>query len=152
MISDVICSGFANWSPKTWRNASRVTPSGCRTDFIIARNSIMIDRSGVIGLLFRGNVTGAMVLNNGFGAENASAVKSIALQSTALRGSKGPNRNNRYVSNQIAAGMKVVFQPSSDKAQNCFFKNHDEQGAPLRDLTDNRGGPCFPENAPAQQQ
>lgn len=111
--------------------------------FQIKDNAVLIDRSGVIGLLFRGNVTGAAVVNNRFTAENSSGARSVAIQSTALRGSNGPNRNNLYDSNQLAAGMKTVFQPGSDKAQNCFFRNLDERGAQRRDLPDNHNGPCL---------
>jgi hypothetical protein len=116
--------------------------------FRIADNEVRINRSGVIGLLFRGNVTGAAVINNSFAAENASGAKSIAIQSAALRGSNGPSRDNLFESNRLAAGMKMVFQPSSDKARNCFFHNVDESGAPRRDLADNHNGSCLPEGAP----
>jgi len=117
------------------------------TNFKILNNTLLINQSGVIGLYFRGNVSGAVVAGNTFTVENSKAGKSTAIQSTALRGDAGPSRDNSYQGNQITAGMKIVFQPGRGREQNCFFQNHDEHGAPLRDLPENHNGPCVAERA-----
>jgi hypothetical protein len=117
------------------------------SNFKIIGNAVQINLSGVIGLFFHGNVTGAVVADNTFSAENPSAARSIAIRSSGLRGSDGPSRNNIYQSNQIAGGMKTVFEPGSMKSQNCFFHNYDERRRPRTDLPDNRNGPCAAETA-----
>jgi hypothetical protein len=106
--------------------------------FSISENTIAIDQSGVIGLVLRGNVTGALVRSNKFVAENASGAKATAVQSMALK-SGAPNRNS-FQSNQIAAKMKTVFSPGSDRQKNCFSHNVDEHGSPRHDLPDNDAG------------
>jgi hypothetical protein len=117
------------------------------TNFKITGNTLAINASGVTGLFFHGNVTGAVVANNIFSAENSSAGKSVAIRSSSLRGNAGASRNNIYQSNQIAAGMKTAFEPGSTKSQNCFFHNYDERRRPRTDLPDSRNGPCAAEAA-----
>jgi hypothetical protein len=112
------------------------------SNFRILNNTIRIDRPGVIGLLFQGNVTGATVAGNAFIAENAQAARSTAMRIASPRGSSDASRNNTYQANQIAAGMKTVFEPGRTKSQNCFFANHDELGRPRPDLADNHNGSC----------
>jgi hypothetical protein len=112
------------------------------SNFKILNNEVQIDKPGVTGLIFQGGVTGAMVADNKFLAENASAARSTAVRSYSSSAKAGANRNNAYQSNQIAAGLKVVFEPASQQAQNCFFGNHDESGRPRKDAPDNRNGPC----------
>ena len=118
------------------------------SNFKILNNVIQIDRSGVIGIVFRGNVTGSTIAGNSFLAENSSAAKSLAVKIFSLGTSAGSNRGNTYQSNQIAAGMKMVFESASDKSQNCFSGNHDEHGRPRTDVVDNRNGHCISETAP----
>lgn len=113
------------------------------SDFRIVNNTIKINMAGVTGLLFRGNVTEATVAGNQFVAENSSAAKSIAIRSMSLRGNTGASRNNTYQSNQIAAGLKTVFEPAASKSQNCFVNNHDERGRARADLADNHNGTCL---------
>ncbi len=122
------------------------------SNFRIVNNTIRIDRSGVIGLLFQGNVTGATVAGNSFIAENPQAAKSTAMRIASPHGSKDASRNNTYQSNQIAAGMKTAFEPGSLKSQNCFSGNHDEQGRPRADLAGNDHGACaaVPDATPSQ--
>ncbi len=122
------------------------------SNFRIVNNTIRMNRSGVIGLLFQGNVTGALIAGNTFAAESAQAAKSVAIRIASPRGEKDASRNNTYQANQIAAGMKTVFQPGSTKSQNCFSSNHDEQGRTRADLADNHNGPCSDAATPKPSQ
>jgi len=112
------------------------------SNFKILNNVVQISKSGVTGLIFQGGVTGAMVADNKFLAENASAARSTAIRNYSSGAKAGANQNNAYQSNQLAAGLKVVFEPPSAQAQSCFFGNHDERGRPRKDAFDNRNGSC----------
>jgi hypothetical protein len=114
------------------------------TNFKILNNSVQLDKAGVIGLIFRGNVTGSLIMGNTVLAENSAAAKSMAIRNYAGSRTAGANNNNAYQSNQIAAGLKISFEGTSQKSQNCFSGNHDEHGRPLKDLPDNHNGPCVP--------
>ena len=114
---------------------------GTYSGFKFLNNTLEIDRSGVIGFLFRGNVTGAVIAGNRLIAENGSGAKATAIKSYSASGKAVPNSNNSYQSNQIAAGMSLDFQGRS-KMQNCFFDNRDDAGKAKRDMTDNHDGPC----------
>jgi len=114
---------------------------GTYSNFLIQNNTIQIDRPGVIGLLFRGNVTNATVSGNRILAEG------FALLATAIRNysgepGDGPNRNNSYQGNTISSRLRIVFKKPSRKEDNCFAGNHDENGHPLRDLADYQAGSC----------
>jgi hypothetical protein len=111
-------------------------------NFKFLDNTVQIDRSGVIGFVLRGNVTGAVIVGNKLLADNSSGASATAFRNYPATRQSGPNRDNIYQSNQIASGMSLVFQASSQKSQNCFFDNRDERGNPRRDLPENRGGPC----------
>lgn len=111
-------------------------------NFRFLDNTVQIDRSGVIGFVFRGNVTGAVIAGNKLLADNSSGASATAFKNYPATRQSGPNHDNIYQSNQIAAGMSLVFQSSSQKSQNCFFDNRDERGNVRRDLPENRGGPC----------
>ena len=111
-------------------------------NFKFLDNTVQIDRSGVIGFVFRGNVKGAVIAGNKLLADNSSGASATAFKSYPATRQSGPNHDNIYQSNQIASGMSLVFQSSSQKSQNCFFDNRDERGNPRRDLPENRGGPC----------
>src|SRR5215472_385308 len=112
------------------------------TNFRIVNNIVQLDKSGVVAILFRGNVSGSVVMGNTILAENGSAAKSVAIRSYSGTPAAGANRSNMYQSNQIAAGLKVSFEGSSQKSQNCFFGNHDERSRPAKELADNHNGPC----------
>ena len=113
---------------------------GTYANFKIANNTLKIDRAGVTGLIFQGNVTNGTIIGNKTLAENSEGARATAIRSSS--GSKTPNRDNIYQSNQIAGGMAVVFKDPSQKSQNCFFDNRDERGNPSKDLPDNHSGPC----------
>jgi hypothetical protein len=115
------------------------------TNFKILNNFVHLNKAGLIGLVFRGNVTGSLIMGNTVLAENSSAAKSVAIRSYSPSRAAGANQNNTYQSNQIAAGLKVSFEAPSQKSQNCFSGNHDERGQPSKDLPDNHNGPCVPE-------
>jgi hypothetical protein len=121
------------------------------TNFKILNNFVHLDKAGLVGLVFRGNVTGALVMGNTILAENSSA-KSIAIRSYSGSQAAPANRNNTYQSNQIAAGLKVAFEGASQKSQNCFSGNHDERGRAAKDLPENHNGPCVAGAAPAKAQ
>ncbi len=112
------------------------------TNFKIVNNTVHIHKSGITGLVLRGNVTDSVIAGNILLAENTSAAKSVAIRNYSAGRRAGANRNNSYQSNQIAAGLKIAFEGPSQKSQNCFFGNHDETGRPRADLADNHNGPC----------
>ncbi|HWF04910.1 MAG TPA: hypothetical protein VHA06_14570 [Candidatus Angelobacter sp.] len=110
---------------------------GIYANFKFINNTIQIDRSGVAGFIFQGNVTGAIVAGNKILADNSSGAHAIAIQTKS-----GTNSNNTYESNQIANGMAFAFDAPAQKSQSCFSGNLDERGNPRRDLPDNHNGPC----------
>src|SRR5262249_38169952 len=118
------------------------------TNFRILNNTVKIGRSGVVGLMFRGNVTHTLIAGNKFIAESSSAAKSMAIRNYSVSRRAGANQDNSYQQNQISAGLKVAFDAPSQKSQNCFFSNRDERGGPLKELPDNHGGPCAAVPAP----
>jgi hypothetical protein len=111
-------------------------------NFKFLDNTVQIDKSGVIGFVFRGNVTGAVITGNKVMADNSAGARATAFKNFPATRQSGPNHNNIYQSNQIGSGMSLVFQGSSQKSQNCFFDNRDERGNPHKDLRENHGGPC----------
>jgi hypothetical protein len=113
---------------------------GTYANFQIANNTVKIDRAGATGLIFQGNVTGSAIIGNKILAENSAGARATAIRSSS--GSKTPNRDNIFQSNQIAGGMAVVFKGASQKSQNCFFDNRDERGNSSKDMPDNHSGPC----------
>ena len=115
---------------------------GTYADFKFLNNTLQIDGSGVIGFVFRGNVTGAVIAGNTIVADNSSAAHATAIRNLSGK-EAGPNSSNIYQSNQIAGGMAIVFNAPSQKSQNCLFGNRDERGNPLKDLPDNHNGPCI---------
>jgi hypothetical protein len=117
-------------------------------NFKFLDNAVQIDGSGVIGFVLRGNVTGAVIVGNKVLADSSSGASATALKSYPATRQSGSNHNNIYQSNQIAAGMSLVFQPSAQKSQNCFFDNRDERGNPRKDLPENHGGPCLSDPRP----
>jgi hypothetical protein len=114
---------------------------GTYSKFRFVNNTVQIDKSGVTGFVFRGNVTGAVIMGNKiFGVANATAIKNYAAS-----GQAGANRDNAYQSNHIDGGMKVVFEAPSQKSQNCFFDNRDERGSSRKDLPNSQNAPCVGE-------
>jgi hypothetical protein len=114
--------------------------AGTYADFKISENTIEIDKPGVIGLVFRGNVTGAMVRGNSILATpgtKATAVRSYSGEFTA-----GANMKNIFESNRISSGLRAAFNGLSWKSRSCVFGNLDEQGNPSKVLEDNHAGPC----------
>lgn len=111
-------------------------------NFKFLDNTVQIDRSGAIGFVFRGNVTGAVIMGNKLLADNSSGASATAFKNYPATRQSGPNHDNVYQSNQIAAGMSLVFKASSQKSQNCFFDNRDERGNPRKDMPDSHGSPC----------
>jgi hypothetical protein len=119
---------------------------GTYANFKIANNTVKIDRAGVTGLIFQGNVTNSAIIGDKILAENSAGARATAIRS--FSGSKTPNHDNIYQSNQIAAGMAIVFKAPSQKSLNCFFDNRDEQGNPSKDLPNNHSGPCVAADSP----
>jgi hypothetical protein len=103
-------------------------------NFKFLDNTVQIDRSGAIGFVFRGNVTGAVIAGNKVVADNSAGAHATAFKNYPATRQSGPNHNNTYQSNQISSGMSLVFQGSSQKSQNCFFDNRDERGNPRKDM------------------
>jgi hypothetical protein len=117
---------------------------GTFAKFKFLNNTVQMEKSGNIGFVFRGNVTGATIMGNKIIADNGSAARATAFRNYAVSKQAGPNSANAYQSNQIAGGMKLVFETPSQKSQNCFFDNRDERGNPHKDLPNSQNGPCVP--------
>jgi len=113
---------------------------GTYDGFKISGNTIQINKPGVIGLVFRGNVTGAVVSGNSIVAD--TSVKATAIRNYAGEWSAGPNVNNAYESNRISGGLRVMFNGLSWKSRSCIFGNRDEHGKLSKELGDNHAGPC----------
>jgi len=116
---------------------------GTFANFRFLDNILQIDRSGVVGFMLRGNVTGAVIAGNKLLADNSSGAHATAFRNYAASRHAGPNHDNLYQSNQITSGMSLVFQSPSQKSQNCFFDNRDERGNPRNDLPDNHNSSCL---------
>lgn len=108
---------------------------GSYADFDISGNTIQINKPGVIGLLFQGNVTGTVVRDNNITAE--SRVKATAIRNT------GTNVNNVYEANRMSSSLKAAFQGSSSQSRSCFFGNVDETAKPSKEFADNHRGTCL---------
>lgn len=113
---------------------------GTYANFKILNNTVLLNKPGAAGLLFQGNVTHATVAGNTLQVEGPSG-QYKAMRIFSARGA-GANHDNIYQSNQIAAGLKAAFEGASQKSQNCFFGNRDENGQPDKDMPDNHNGPC----------
>jgi hypothetical protein len=119
---------------------------GTYANFKFLDNTVQFDKSGSVGFIFQGNVTGAIIAGNKVLADTASGARSIAVRNYSAGPQSGPNSNNAYQSNQIASAMSVVFEAPSQKWQSCFFDNRDERGNARKDLADNHNGPCVQGN------
>jgi hypothetical protein len=113
---------------------------GTYANFIIAKNAIEIDRSKVIALVFRGNVTGAFVEGNSILA--AAGVTAMAIRNYAADLAARPNVNNIYQSNRISSGLGISFKGLSWASRSCIADNRDENGKPSKRLRDNHAGLC----------
>jgi hypothetical protein len=120
--------------------------SATYADFIIKDNTIQIDQSGVIGLVFQGDVTNALVEGNSFLWRGQSSFGAFFSSPTAIRNysarSAGANRKNTYQNNKISSNLKVTFSGPSRKGDSCFSQNHDESGKPLGALADSSKTGC----------
>ena len=114
---------------------------GTYANFKILNNTVLLNKPGAAGLIFQGNVTHATVAGNKLQVEGPSIGQFKAMRIFSAHGT-GPNHDNVYQSNQIAAGLKAAFEGPSQKSQNCFFGNHDEDGRPDKNMPDNHNGPC----------
>lgn len=120
---------------------------GTYSGFIIANNTVRIDRAGVIGLLFQGNVTDALVQGNNFLWEGSGSLRGLLMRPAAIKnssadGSREGNRNNVYRANKISEKLKVVFTGRSRREGSCATGNSDENGRPSRELPDNHTDAC----------
>lgn len=113
---------------------------GTYANFRIIDNAIEIDRSGVIGVIFQGNVTGAEFRENSILA--SPGVKAIAISNYSAGLWAKPNVNNVYQSNRISSGLSVAFKGLSLKSRSCIAGNQDENGKPSSRLPDNHSGAC----------
>lgn len=119
---------------------------GTFANFKFLNNTVKMEKSGNIGFVFRGNVTGAVIMGNKIMADGGSGAHATAFKNYAANKQAGPNRDNVYQYNQIAGGMKLVFDAPSQKSQNCFFDNRDESGSPRKDMANSQNSPCVPKS------
>lgn len=115
--------------------------TGTYANFKISGNTIEINKQGVIGLVFSGNVTGAKVNGNTIVAD--SNVRATAIRNYAGEWLAGPNVNNVYESNRIGGNLRVRFNGLSWQSRSCIHGNQDEDGKPSKELRDNHQGPCL---------
>jgi len=118
---------------------------GTFAKFKFLNNTVKMEKSGNVGFVFRGNVTGAVIMGNKIIADGGSGGRATAFRNYAANKQAGPNSDNRYQANQISGGMKLVFEAPSQKSQSCFFDNRDERGNPHKDLPNSQDGPCVSE-------
>jgi hypothetical protein len=108
----------------------------------------------VIGLVFQGNVTSALIEGNSFLWRGQSSFGSFLSSPIAIRNysarSTGANQKNSYQDNKISSTLKVTFSGSSRKGDNCFFQNHDESGKPVGSLPDSNKTGCRANSGSAQ--
>jgi hypothetical protein len=114
--------------------------TGAYEGFKISGNTIQINKPGVIGLVFSGNVTGADVSGNAILAD--SKVRATAIRNYAGSWSAGPNVNNIYESNRISRSLRVRFNGLSWMSRSCIHGNQDENDKPSGELKDNHQGSC----------
>jgi hypothetical protein len=119
--------------------------AGTYDHFVIKDNTIEMDASGVIGLVFQGNVTSSVVEGNNFLWRPSGSLQGF-MGATAIRnysaGRAPANRNNSYQGNKISDKLKISFKAPSRLSDNCLWGNRDENGRPLHDLADNRKQAC----------
>lgn len=118
---------------------------GTYDHLVIKDNTIEMDKSGVIGLVFQGNVTNAAVEGNKFLWRPAGSLQGF-MGATAIRnysaGRAPANRNNSYQANKISDKLAISFKGPSRLSDNCVWGNRDENGRPLHGLADNRKQAC----------
>jgi len=117
---------------------------GTFAKFRFLNNTVKVEKSGNVAFVFRGNVTGAVIMGNKIIADGGSGEHATAFKNYAANKQAGPNRDNAYQSNQFGGGMKLVFDAPSQKSQNCFFDNRDERSSPRKDMPDSQTNPCVP--------
>lgn len=119
---------------------------GTYDNFIIKNNTIQIEQTGVIGLVFRGNVTNSVIQSNNILWRGKSSLGTMLFGATAIRNyssdQSGPNRSNSYQGNKISANLKITFNGPSRASDNCFFENRDEKGGLLEGVS-NRKSACM---------
>lgn len=120
--------------------------AGTYNHFTIKDNTIEMDASGAIGLVFQGNVTNTVVAGNNFLWRPSGTLQGF-VGATAIRNfsngrSAGANRDNNYQGNKISAKLNISFKGPSKISDNCVWGNRDENGRALRDFVDNRKNGC----------
>jgi hypothetical protein len=114
---------------------------GSYADFKITGNTIQMNQRNAIGIVFQGNVTGAVVKGNKFVAE--SQVKATVVRTFAADRHFSPNVNNVYEGNMVSSSLRALFQGDSSRSRSCFFDNKDENGKPSKEFADNHHGTCL---------
>jgi len=115
---------------------------GTYANFIIKDNTIQIEDAGVMGVVFRGNVTDSLIQGNKILWRGKSSLGEMLFGATAIRNysseASGPNRSNRYQENKISANLKITFNRPSRANDNCFYENRDENGGLLRGVSNSK--------------
>ncbi len=104
------------------------------SDFQILSNTIEINSNSVIGILFQGNVTNALIAGNRIAADSPRprSVEAIAFK-------RSGNANNKYNFNQIDSGFGVARPDNTS----CMFSNIDQQGNPIVSLPNTQRTACI---------
>jgi len=115
---------------------------GTYENFIVKDNTIQIDRAGVTGLLFRGNVTQSLIQGNNILWRGESSLRAKLFGATAIRNysseRSGANRGNSYEGNKLSANLKITFNRPSRASDNCFHENRDESGGLLEGVSNSK--------------
>jgi hypothetical protein len=115
---------------------------GTYDNFSIKDNTIQIEQTGVIGFVFRGNVTNSLIQANNILWRGKSSLGAMLFGATAIRNyssdQSGPNRNNSYQGNKISANLKITFDRPSRASDNCFHENRDESGGLLEGVSNSK--------------
>jgi hypothetical protein len=118
---------------------------GTYDNFIIKDNTIQIRQTGVVALVFRGNVTNSLIQGNNILWRGKSSFGAMLFGATAIRNyssdQSGPNRNNSYQGNKISTNLKITFNGPSRASDNCFHENRDEDGVLLKGVSNSKN-PC----------
>jgi hypothetical protein len=118
---------------------------GTYDNFIIKDNTIQIRQTGVVALVFRGNVTNSLIQGNNILWRGKSSFGAMLFGATAIRNyssdQSGPNRNNSYQGNKISTNLKITFNGPSRASDNCFHENRDENGVLLKGVSNSKN-PC----------
>ena len=110
-----------------------VGETGTFTNFELRDNTILLNASHSIGILFQGHASQGVVIGNSLTPEGTpSGVKAFAVKGSG-------NTGNNFQYNKIPDSFSV---DDGIRKSSCAFSNRTPAGAPLKDFPDTQGKPC----------